>query len=201
MSNIQVFLAETPQQLRDHHELRYQVYCERRGFEQGAGEHQHEEMDAYDANAAKFIAYDRTTGLPCGALRLVKAEPLFPAATVTQLNPLRLAALGSSVMELSRLCLRHPDGAVKGDWYQGSDIMLALIYAAWRYSAKQGVSHWLCLITPAMERMLARLSVPFEVAGERCQYRGTRTPLITEVNKMVRAAAEKCARVERLVAA
>ena len=199
MSNIEVVLAATPAQQRDHHALRYQVYCERRGFE--AGGTLGEEHDEFDLHAVPFVAYDRQSGLPCGALRLVRGNPLLPAASVTALNQSRLNELGASVMELSRLCLRHPNGSVRGDWYQGSDIMLAMIYAAWRYSVKQNVSHWLCLITPAMERMLGRLSVPFEAVGDICQFRGTRRPLITEVGTMVRAASARCPRVERLVAA
>lgn len=201
MSNIQVLLASTPEQRRDHHALRYQVYCERRGFEAANPASGGEERDDYDAFAVPFVAYDLRTGSACGAMRLVRGNPVFPAASVTSLNQLRLNELGPSVMELSRLCLRHPNGSVRGDWYQGSDIMLAMIYAAWRYSVKAQVSHWLCLITPAMERMLARLSVPFEAVGDICHFRGTRRPLLTEVSSMVRAAAQRSPRVERMVAA
>lgn len=190
--------AVTAAQRADHHRLRYQVYCLDRGFESADMAADGEEHDAFDAHAVHFVAYDEA-GEPCGALRLVFPVEGFPAAHVTRLDQDKLAPLAGRVVELSRLCLRHPDGHATGEIFQGSDVMLAMLQAAWRYCRSEGISHWLCLITPALERMLGRLQVPFEAVGDGCRYRGQRRPLMTEINQMMRAAIRSCQRVERIM--
>jgi len=197
-ASIQVLLANTPTLLADHHRLRYEVYCLDRGFESAELTANGEEHDGFDSHSVRFIAYD-AEGVACGALRLVYPVEGFPAAQVTRLDEPALAPLTGKVVELSRLCLRHPDGHATGELFQGSDVMLALLQAAWRHCRSDGISHWLCLITPALERMLGRLQVPFEAVGDNCRYRGKRRPLITDINKMMRAAIRSCHRVERLM--
>lgn len=194
--NVQI--ATSAAQLADHHRLRYQVYCLDRGFEPAEMAADGEEHDAYDEHSVRFVAYD-AAGQACGALRLVFPVEGFPAAHVTRVDDNALAPLTGKVVELSRLCLRHPDGHATGELFQGSDVMLAMLHAAWRYCRSVGVSHWLCLITPALERMLSRLQVPFDAVGDSCRYRGQRRPLLTDINKMMRAAMRSCHRVERLM--
>jgi N-acyl-L-homoserine lactone synthetase len=196
--SVTVQRATSAAQLADHHRLRYQVYCLDRGFEPTEMNADGEEHDAFDAQSVHFVAYD-ADGVACGALRLVYPVSDFPAAHVTRLDEQVLMALQGKVVELSRLCLRHPDGHATGELYQGSDVMLAMLHEAWRYCRSDGISHWLCLITPALERMLSRLQVPFEVVGDSCRYRGQRRPLLTDINQMMRAAMRSCQRVERLM--
>lgn len=195
---VTVQLATTPAQRADHHRLRYQVYCLDRGFESAELAAEGEEHDAFDAHSVHFIAYD-AAGDACGALRLVFPIAGFPAAHVTRIDQQVLAPLTGRVVELSRLCLRHPDGHATGELFQGSDVMLAMLTFAWRYCRSEGISHWLCLITPALERMLARLQVPFVAVGDSCRYRGLRRPLLTDIGQMMRAAIRSCARVEKLM--
>lgn len=196
--SITVERATTPALLADHHRLRYQVYCLDRGFEPAEMAADGEEHDAFDAHSVHFVAYDGN-GETCGALRLVYPVAGFPAAHVTRIDEPSLTALNGRVVELSRLCLRHPDGHATGELFQGSDVMLAMLHAAWRYCRSEGISHWLCLITPALERLLARLQVPFDAVGDSCRYRGTRRPLLTDINQMMRAAMRSCHRVESMV--
>lgn len=196
--SIRVERATSPAQLADHHRLRYQVYCLDRGFEPAELGPDGEERDSFDAHSVHFVAYD-AVGEVCGALRLVYPVEGFPAAHVTRINEQALAPLSGRVVELSRLCLRHPDGHATGELFQGSDVMLAMLHAAWRYCRSEGVSHWLCLITPALQRMLNRLQVPFETVGASCKYRGLRKPLMTDINQMMRAAMRSCQRVEQIM--
>ncbi|MFZ5844309.1 MAG: acyl-homoserine-lactone synthase [Pseudomonadota bacterium] len=195
---IEVERVCTAAQRADHHRLRYQVYCLDRGFEPQECAADGEEHDAFDAHSVHFVAYD-STRQAVGALRLVFPVAGFPAAHVTRVDEQALAPLAGKVVELSRLCLRHPDGHATGELFQGSDVMLAMLHAAWRYCRNEGISHWLCLITPALERMLGRLQVPFEAVGDSCRYRGQRRPLLTDINQMMRAAMRSCHRVERLL--
>ncbi len=195
---ITVQLATTVAQLADHHRLRYQVYCVDRGFEPAESSGDGEEHDAFDVHSVHFVAYD-DAGDACGALRLVFPVSDFPAAQVTRIDRAVLAPLSGRVVELSRLCLRHPDGHATGELFHGSDVMLAMLHAAWRYCRSQGISHWLCLITPALERLLGRLQVPFTAVGDSCHYRGRRRPLLTEIHPMMRAAIRSCQRVEQFV--
>lgn len=195
---ITVQLATSAAQRADHHRLRYQVYCLDRGFEAAEQAADGEEHDAFDAHSVHFVAYD-ATGTACGALRLVFPVDGFPAAHVTRVDGEALAPLTGKVVELSRLCLHHPDRHATGETFQGSDVMLAMLHTAWRYCRSVGVSHWLCLITPALERLLGRLQVPFQAVGDSCRYRGQRRPLLTDINQMMRAAMRSCHRVERLM--
>lgn len=195
---VTVRIANTPALRADHHRLRYQVYCLDRGFEPAELAPDGEEHDAFDAHSVHFVAYDER-GEACGALRLVFPVDGFPAAHVTRIQQEALLPLAGKVVELSRLCLRHPDGHATGELFQGSDVMLAMLHAAWRYCRTEGISHWLCLITPALERMLGRLQVPFEAVGDSCRYRGQRRPLLTDINQMMRAAMRSSHRVERLL--
>ncbi len=195
---ITVARVATAAQRADHHRLRYQVYCLDRGFEATEAGSDGEEHDAFDAHAVHFVAYDNA-GDACGALRLVFPVSDFPAAQITRIDRAALAPLSGRVVELLRLCLRHPDGHATGELFQGSDVMLAMLHAAWRYCRSEGISHWLCLITPALERLLGRLQVPFTAVGDSCRYRGKRRPLLTEIHPMMRAAIRSCQRVEQLV--
>lgn len=196
---IEVIVCDTPELQAAHYALRYQVYCLERQFE-ACDQPTGLEQDQFDADAVHFLARDAVTGAPLGAVRLVWPQQNgFPAEKITALDNERLQLMAGQLVEVSRLCIVGSAQRGSDETFQGSDIMLALFRAAWRYSRSQGVSHWLCLITPALERLLGRLNVRFETVGLPCVYRGRRRPLMAQMDEVVRAAARACGRVQQLV--
>lgn len=180
-----VLLADEPQSLADHHRLRFQVYCLDKGYEDPARFPDACERDEHDARAVHLVAYERGTGRPVGALRLVLSEETgFPCEQVGGFDVAALSGIARErCLELSRLCLpkiRRTGPRLVGDegeavsMLQSCEIAVALYRAAYEFSRSRGVSHWLGFTSPAMRRLLSNQKVRLEALGAPLQHRGER---------------------------
>jgi N-acyl amino acid synthase of PEP-CTERM/exosortase system len=187
----EVILADTPATQAIHRKIRYHVYCVVRGFEDPAAYPNGEESDLWDDDAVQFVARERVSGRCVGAIRLILPRAVdFPVETLGCLAPaaslsLRRRQLG----ELSRVCIiRSPQ-----PWmYQGPlasglahvpksrelEVLVGLVRAVTVCGLQRGIERCYVLITDAFARLLGRLGLVLQPAGDPVDHRGLRVPYL-----------------------
>ena len=187
----EVILADSPATQAIHRKIRYHVYCVERGYEDPAAYPNGEESDLWDDDAVQFVARERMSGRCVGAIRLILPRAVdFPVETLGCLSPaaslkLRRRQLG----ELSRVCIvRTPQAWM----YQGTltrglghvpknrelEVLIGLVRAVTVFGMQRGIERCYVLITEAFARLLGRLGLMLEPAGEPVDHRGLRSPYL-----------------------
>jgi len=187
----EVILADSPATQAIHRKIRYHVYCVERGYEDPAAYPNGEESDLWDDDAVQFVARERVSGRCVGAIRLILPRAVdFPVETLGCLSPaaslkLRRRQLG----ELSRVCIvRTPQAWM----YQGTltrglghvpknrelEVLIGLVRAVTVFGLQRGIERCYVLITEAFARLLGRLGLVLEPAGEPVDHRGLRSPYL-----------------------
>jgi len=187
----EVILADSPATQAIHRKIRYHVYCVERGYEDPAAYPNGEESDLWDDDAVQFVARERVSGRCVGAIRLILPRAVdFPVETLGCLSPaaslkLRRRQLG----ELSRVCIvRTPQAWM----YQGTltrglghvpknrelEVLIGLVRAVTVFGMQRGIERCYVLITEAFARLLGRLGLVLEPAGEPVDHRGLRSPYL-----------------------
>lgn len=197
----EVISADTPELLRKAYELRYQVYCLERGFEDGTEHPDGLEIDEFDSHARHSLLVHRPTGQAIGAVRLVLPVPgahhnSFPIQNLTDHALVRCPSAFpvASMAEISRFSIskefrrRRTDTLYgegnapragedePGDRRSGALVRLGLMLAICRMSAELGVTDWCAVMEPALLRILAMTGVHFEMIGPPVEYHGLRQP-------------------------
>lgn len=180
----EVLLADEPASLALHYQLRYQIYCVEKGYERPDAFPDGQESDAFDGDSVHFICRDRFDGETVGALRLVMPRaPRFPCEVLGQFDAsVETGIARPQLAEISRLCLaRHvdkrqaaselPSGDVAG---QIPALVRCLYQAAYEFSVRQNLTHWLGFTSPGLRRMLLSQSVQLDAIGKPLQFRGMR---------------------------
>ncbi|MBK1726606.1 acyl-homoserine-lactone synthase [Halorhodospira neutriphila] len=168
----QVILADHETPLCIHFQLRFQVFCEREGFEPRHRFPDGMEQDHHDEKAVHFLLL-RHDGPArsrwVGTLRLIRrtSAPL-PLEEACGLD--NGSALGPDCAELSRLIINDPSP-------RGENIPLYLFcQAAHDHAARHGINQLYLLVRPALGRLLHQQALPLVQAGAACQHRGLRVP-------------------------
>ncbi len=168
----QVILADHEVPLCTHFQLRFQVFCERKGFEPRHRFPDGMEQDHHDEKAVHFLLL-RHDGPArsqwVGTLRLIRRTstplPLEEACAPDGDSP-----LGPDCAELSRLTINDPSP-------QGGNIPLYLFcQAAQDYASRHGINQLYFLVRPGLGRLLKYQGLPLIQAGAACQHRGLRMP-------------------------
>jgi len=201
--NFEVFLADDAASKAIHFNIRYQVYCEDKKFEEASQFPDGLERDAYDQeDAVHFIVRDRLSGEWAAAMRLIINENCqLPASEKCEFNP-DFDAVGQRVIEISRLCVlkqyrgairlsndkKRSDDAhtVKDNVYKihkvdtaknkGQEIFMGLIRVAYQYGQHNQVYFGVALMTRPLARMLRFIGLNVNPVGSRCEFNGTRYP-------------------------
>ncbi len=210
-----VQLATSPEIINEVFELRYQVYCIDRPFEDPDCFVDNREHDAYDPRSAHALIRHRMTEDSVAAVRLVMAgdNPLqgdfpmeAPCLHLMDQNA-RNAIAGAprnQVAEISRMAVSREfrrrlteDKAVSGisepAYYADSEngkrampfISLGLFAAILQMSVKHGITHWMAVMEPAQLRLLKRFGVEFDHVGPVLEYHGRRRPAFTEAASLI----------------
>jgi N-acyl amino acid synthase of PEP-CTERM/exosortase system len=194
-------LADTWAAKRIHYQVRYQVFCQEKGFERADAFPDRQEKDPWDMHSVHFIVRERSSGRWVAAMRMIQSGPSgFPLETLTTLKDgLSPGLLERGSCEISRLCLvKREKGSARNDRcyiretdfgevgpsvsdVRESEIMLGLFRAALAYSERNDVNFWYILINRAFARLLARLGVHLKEAGPECDHRGRRTPYLVDL--------------------
>ena len=161
--------------------VRYQVYCEEKGFEP-LNPHGME-RDAHDAASMSLLLSERS-GAVCGTVRLVFPEKEhqhgLPIDAFFQ-QPQRAEKMGRlrerySCAELSRLCVLP---RCRGVWGK-HDLLLGAFAEAWRMD----VDAILAVADPRFAKYLNHQKIEFVQIGEPVEKNGMRLPILidTEAN-------------------
>lgn len=175
------YLADTRESRRIHYRIRYQVYCERKGFEDNAVLRKRGlERDAFDGHALPFIMRDEREGHWRGTARLVirgnaglpvEGTGALPAGFCDQYAP-------GSLGEVSRLAALTPRTEPRGDrWAMLKATLGTVLTCADTFR----LEHVLFLITPALARVVQRIGIPMVQAGEPIEHRGERRVYLSRV--------------------
>jgi N-acyl-L-homoserine lactone synthetase len=162
--------------------LRYDVYCNERGFLDGRNFPDERERDDYDAVSVHCAVSD-AAGRLAGTVRLVPDSGLgFPLeGHARRLDPVFHTLPRERTAEVSRLVV------VKSS--RGSDrgVLFPLFREMNRASAKLGLTHWIVATEPTLQRLLRRLlGVEMMVIGEVMEYYGDVSPYLLSIRDIGR---------------
>mgnify|MGYP003663266576 CR=1 FL=1 len=210
-----VELAESPEAINEVFEVRYQVYCIDRPFEDPNCFADKREHDAYDPRSAHALIRHRLTGDSAAAVRLVMAgdnpeQADFPMEGHCLPRMDRYArdafagARREQVAEISRMAVSrefrrrlNEDESDTGvsDFVCYSDsengkrampyISLGLFAGILQMSVRHGITHWMAVMEPAQLRLLKRFGVEFDHVGPVMEYHGRRRPAFTEAASLI----------------
>jgi len=200
----EVILADRSSTQAIHRRIRYHVYCVERGYEDPEAYPNGEESDLWDDDAVQFVVRERVSGRCVGAIRLILPRAIdFPVETLGCLSPvaslnLRRRQLG----ELSRVCIiRSPQSWMyQGAFTQGLghvpknrelEVLIGLVRAVTVYGLQRGIERCYVLITDAFARLLGRLGLVLEPAGEPVDHRGLRSPYLYILRDSVASASAR----------
>lgn len=210
-----VELALTPEAINTVYEVRYQVYCIDRPFEDPNCFHDKRERDSYDPRSAHALIRHRITGDSVAAVRLVLAGENpeiadFPmeGPCVPHMDQHAKHAISATprhrIAEISRMAVSrefrrrlNEDKSVSGisehAYYTDAEngkrampyISLGLFAAILQMSVRHGITHWMAVMEPAQLRLLKRFGVEFDHVGPIMEYHGKRRPAYTEAASLV----------------
>lgn len=204
-----VELAKTTAAINEVLEVRYQVYCIDRPFEDPNCFLDKRERDAYDPRSVHALIRHRLTGNSVAAVRLVlagdSARNDFPmeGPCIGKMSANAQKALAAvprhKVAEMSRLAVSRDfrrrvnenqttSGISDFASYTDEDggqrampyISLGLFAAIVKMSVENGITHWLAVMEPTLLRLLKRYGISFEHVGPVVEYHGRRKPVFTE---------------------
>lgn len=210
-----VQLATSPEVINEVFEVRYQVYCIDRPFEDPECFADKREHDAYDPRSAHALIRHRLTGDSVAAVRLVMSDDEpgqadFPmeAHCVHQMTHHAQNAIAGTprnkIAEISRMAVsrefrrrlnedKSPSGISDIACYADSEngkrampyISLGLFAAILQMSVKHGITHWMAVMEPALLRRLKQFGVEFDHVGPVVDYHGRRRPAFTEAASLL----------------
>ncbi len=208
----EVITADTPELLEQAFRLRYAVLCtEARlpGFE-AARYPNGMETDGYDRHAHHLLLKHRPSGDFIGGARLIFPDPsdpekLFPVEQHTQIDPalIDISKLSRQhIAEISRFILvgrysrrreqrRRSEKSAASEKREPLDRrhfphpVLAIAVGIIRLCARQGITHWLSAMEPAMNRLLGHHELQLDPVGPLIDYHGPRRPYYAEIGKVL----------------
>jgi len=221
-THFETILADDDTSRRIHYQLRYQVYCKETEFEDPAHFPDRQEQDEWDAHATHFLVREKATGQWIAAMRLILPEcNMLPIETLCNINPAIISHIPRSrIGEVSRLCMsasyrrrscemvdpsEFADAAfsrgrelLRTERRKEPEILLGLLRAVASYSQEHDIRYWYFLITPALARMVGRLSIELQRAGPICQHRGERHPFLADLEVEKRRVIGSTPRIEAM---
>jgi N-acyl-L-homoserine lactone synthetase len=176
-NELDVEIARTPEQVLEAKRLRYQVYCQERGYEPGEGGL---EQDEFDLNARHVLVRRRATGEVYGTVRVVLSKRDegglgFPMQRVCEdyvLAPLPACDTG----EVSRFALTRDRTGISPA--AAALMRLCLLQGAIQISGEEGLTHWCAIMEKTLLRLLRSTSMYFLPVGPTIEYHGVRQPAI-----------------------
>jgi len=199
-------VADRPSLTRAAHELRYQVYCLERKFE-NADEHASGlEIDQFDEHAIQGVLFHRPTDRAIGTVRIIppsdRAGERFPIEQMLRANNVELSEFVSIAdsVEVSRFAISKEfrrrwtdDCAIAAGQSlsrldmarQANLACLSLIQFLVRQSVERRVFYWTAMMEATFLRMLARMGIHFTAIGPVVFHHGFRQPCYCHLPAML----------------
>ncbi len=193
-SDIEAIVADTDRARHFHYRLRYQVFCLETGFEDAARYPDEEEKDEFDDRSVQFLMRHKASGdwLATSRLVLPDSDPL-PIENYCELTPENGVVLEKTA-EVSRLLIatevrrRRCDGRrsrpARQRLRETANLLRDLIRAIAAYCMRNDIPSTAFFITPALARILGRMSIELTQIGPPTRHRGIRVPYLTDVEQV-----------------
>jgi N-acyl amino acid synthase of PEP-CTERM/exosortase system len=205
LQNFEIVTADTAALIDEAHKLRYQVYCEEKGYEDARCYPDGREYDEYDSRSVHSLIQHRESGIYVGVVRLILPErggqhiPLpmerHCRLDLAKTHPRLVSLPRENVGEISRFSVSKifrrritEQGLIYGVSGDGDEvhpqfdrrllphITLGLIAAFIRMCAKHDIHYCYAVMEPTLLRFLSRFGIQFSTLGEAVDYRGLRVP-------------------------
>lgn len=184
-SQFRTTMVTTPDDLAAVHALRYQVYCEERGFLDGDRFPENQEFDEFDRRSAHFAAFDEQ-GEVAAAARLVlsaEGEALPYQQFCSVYDDVELPRAGRAV-EISRVVLnqgyrRPPAGGPAGS------VMMGVYRQMYLYCRENGIEYWYAAMERPLMRLLGTYGFGFRQIGPRADYFGPVAVHLAHVSELL----------------
>ncbi|NDP37839.1 MAG: PEP-CTERM/exosortase system-associated acyltransferase [Rhodoferax sp.] len=185
-------------------ELRYQVYCEERGFLPAANYPERCETDERDASSAHFCAFNLRDEL-VGYVRLVRSDlgQSFPFQShCSALLEGASLAPPAQAAEISRLMVRRDYRRRRGDVLEGvtveedlargahelrdhsPQILLSMYRQMYAFSLANGIRYWYAAMERPLARALNQMNFVFRQIGPPSDYYGVVAPYIGDLREL-----------------
>jgi len=201
-NHFEVFLADTEESKNIHYNIRYQVYCEEMGFENGKDFPEQMEYDDDDAKSIHFIVRDTATKQWVGATRLIyKRDGKMPIEDSCVIDEEIDRNDFFETVEISRLCLIKdvrrgkdidpPHGIVDTSDQKTATsglvelpsqnklnrlIIWGMFHAISEYCFNNRINFCYFMTTSILAKVMARGGLDLISIGAPCEFRGTRFP-------------------------
>lgn len=200
-------LVEDMQDLEKLYKLRYQVYCEQKGFLNPGDYPDQCETDQFDEHSIHFGAFD-DEGEALGTMRLVRNSgfgfPLFGHCEAYVPDEILEKSGEISRLAVSKLIRRRENDGDYGVAVEGGgiddvalkpklehrqrrhrpDIVVGLYKALYQESKRRGITHWIAAMEPSLYKLLKRFYFNFEPIGPEVDYYGPVTPYIASLDRI-----------------
>jgi N-acyl amino acid synthase of PEP-CTERM/exosortase system len=199
-------IAVNDSQRREAHQLRYEVYCTERGYEDSARFSDGLEKDEFDMYSVQSLVRSRSSGIAAGVVRLILPNSLRPDSLLPiEVNcghSFNRAVLDdfefkrTAIAEVSRFAVSSgliaKAGAQAGNPSIQEEfsqylphIALGLIAMLFVTSVQHQITHWYAAMEPSLSRLLSRSGVDFTPIGPVVDYHGKRQPMIANVRDLL----------------
>ncbi|MCB1902630.1 MAG: PEP-CTERM/exosortase system-associated acyltransferase [Gammaproteobacteria bacterium] len=209
------------------YQVRYNVYCVERGYEDKSKFPDRLERDEFDDESAHAVVRHKESKKPVGVVRLVlpnKSNPdrRFPIETHfgRRFDMSVLKEFGYSrnnIAEVSRFAVSKlsliqlqkqlaVDVGGNYSYLKRQDprlllphISLGLIALLFAISDEHGIDYWFAAMEPSLSRLLTRLGIVFTPIGPVMNYHGERQPMIARVDDLLNTIAHSRKDFYRLI--
>ena len=178
----EVVLANTAASQKIHFNLRYQIYCIEKGFEEAKQFPDGLEKDEYDDRAVHFLIKHKADHQWVGTFRLIidKFHDL-PISQHAHIAHAHQADPQKAVVEFSRLGILRPFQKHSQKIARDSEdpdlcIVFNAISAGIEYSRKCGSHKIYFLCRRSLIRVVNKMGIKTHQVGDKTVYRGTRYP-------------------------
>jgi N-acyl amino acid synthase of PEP-CTERM/exosortase system len=194
--NYRVVAATTPQLLNEVYRVRYEVYCQKLGYEDPAQFPDGREFDHHDPHAVHCLLQERRTERFVGCVRMILADNSYPQRKLPFETAYDEITDGESILdgvpwmdrdslaEVSRLAVIYPDRAKKSLLgrvdreisQRMAFIGFGLYLAAVGIVIDRGLDNVFAMMEPRLTRLLKRYGIMFQQVGDVIDYHGRRAP-------------------------
>lgn len=195
-------IANSIKEKEQIYRLRYQVYCEERGWINASICSQNLEIDEYDRDSIHFIALDEDENV-IGTIRLIRSAWLpLPIETRCHIKIDDAKVSRNRIAEVSRLvvdkkyqCRKPATNGHRLKGYNGnrpshaplrcSEIVLGLYSIMFHEARRRNITLWYAAMEKSLLRLLHRCGFGFQPIGKVVDYYGPVVPCMATVPEVV----------------
>ena len=208
----EVITADSPELLEEVFRLRYTVLCVEARLPGFGAAHYPDglETDEYDCHSHHILLKHRPSGDFIGGARLILPDPSnpekpFPAEQHTQIDPALIdtsklprqhTAEISRFIVLGKYSRRREERRRSPNWLSGEQRdqddrrrfphpMLAIAVGIICTCTRHGITHWLSVMEPALNRLLSFYELQLNPIGPLVDYHGPRRPYYADIRKVL----------------